>query len=156
MGRSYAEGNMESQHNSLQGNKFHTIPIVVWSKGSTCRRNQTQEFSNNDGGLTLPQRSRRQRLVRAKQDQGVSESAKILRRNEGMERPKSQTKSFRSRGPSSPMEPSYYELPQVGIKMGRVDMVGEKMRPGAYRLSDSLGKMLEYSWNADNLHHFYV
>jgi hypothetical protein len=31
-----------------------------------------------------------------------------------------------------------------------------KWWPGAYRLSDSHGKMLEHSWNADNLHRFYV
>jgi hypothetical protein len=32
----------------------------------------------------------------------------------------------------------------------------KKTRPGAYRLSDSQGKMLVLLWNADNFHHFYV
>jgi hypothetical protein len=31
MGRSHAKGSMESQHNSLQGNKLYTIPTVVHS-----------------------------------------------------------------------------------------------------------------------------
>jgi hypothetical protein len=35
-------------------------------------------------------------------------------------------------------------------------VVMKKSRPGAYHLSDSQGKMLEHSWNADNLCHFYV
>jgi hypothetical protein len=34
--------------------------------------------------------------------------------------------------------------------------VTEKMRPGVYHLSDSQDKMLEHSWNADNLHRFYI
>jgi hypothetical protein len=34
--------------------------------------------------------------------------------------------------------------------------VTEKMRPGVYRLSDSQDKMLDHSWNANNLHHFYI
>jgi hypothetical protein len=33
-------------------------------------------------------------------------------------------------------------------------VVVDKARPGAYRLSDSQGKMLEHSWNTDNLHCF--
>jgi hypothetical protein len=41
-------------------------------------------------------------------------------------------------------------------KWARLYMVVEKMRLGAYRLSDSQGKMLEHSWNTDNLHHFYI
>jgi hypothetical protein len=35
-------------------------------------------------------------------------------------------------------------------------VVMEKSRPGVYRLSDSQGKMLEHSWNVDNLRRFYV
>jgi hypothetical protein len=32
----------------------------------------------------------------------------------------------------------------------------EKTRPEAYRLSDPQGLKLEHSWNADNLHRFYI
>jgi hypothetical protein len=35
-------------------------------------------------------------------------------------------------------------------------VVTKKMRPGAYRLSDTQGRVLEYSWNVENLHHFYI
>jgi hypothetical protein len=35
-------------------------------------------------------------------------------------------------------------------------VVTNKMRPGAYRLSDAQGRVLEHSWNAKNLHRFYV
>jgi hypothetical protein len=35
-------------------------------------------------------------------------------------------------------------------------MVVKYSRPGAYNLPYSQGKMLEYSWNEDNLHHFYI
>jgi hypothetical protein len=34
--------------------------------------------------------------------------------------------------------------------------IAETSRPGAYHLSDSQGKMMEHSWNVDNLHCFYV
>jgi hypothetical protein len=30
------------------------------------------------------------------------------------------------------------------------------MRPGAYRLSDTQGGVLEHSWNAKNIHRFYI
>jgi hypothetical protein len=35
-------------------------------------------------------------------------------------------------------------------------VVAKKMRSGAYRLSDTQRKVLEHSWNAENLHHFYI
>jgi hypothetical protein len=41
---------MESQHDSFQGNKFHTILINVQSRGSTPGRNQMEEILNDDGG----------------------------------------------------------------------------------------------------------
>jgi hypothetical protein len=35
-------------------------------------------------------------------------------------------------------------------------VVTEKSRLGAYRLLDFQGKVVEHSWNADNLHCFYI
>jgi hypothetical protein len=35
-------------------------------------------------------------------------------------------------------------------------VVAEKTRPGAYKLSDTQGNVLEHSWNAENLCHFYI
>jgi hypothetical protein len=35
-------------------------------------------------------------------------------------------------------------------------MIIEKTRTGAYRLVNPQGPMLEHSWNADNLHRFYI
>jgi hypothetical protein len=35
-------------------------------------------------------------------------------------------------------------------------MVTEKSRPGAYRLSDPQGRLLEHSWNTENFHRFFV
>jgi hypothetical protein len=34
--------------------------------------------------------------------------------------------------------------------------VTEKTRPGSFRLADNEGKVLEHSWNVDNLRHFYI
>jgi hypothetical protein len=41
-------------------------------------------------------------------------------------------------------------------KWARSYVVAQKSRPGPYHLSDSQGKMLEHSWNADNLWCFYI
>jgi hypothetical protein len=35
-------------------------------------------------------------------------------------------------------------------------LVAEKTRPESFRLVETDGRELEYSWNTDNLHHFYV
>jgi hypothetical protein len=35
-------------------------------------------------------------------------------------------------------------------------LVIEKTRPDSFRLADTKGKTLQHSWNADNLHHFYI
>jgi hypothetical protein len=35
-------------------------------------------------------------------------------------------------------------------------VVIKKTRPGAYRLTDPQGPKLEHSWNAENLHRFYI
>jgi hypothetical protein len=35
-------------------------------------------------------------------------------------------------------------------------MVTEKTRHGTYRLLDTQGRVLEHSWNAENLHRFYI
>jgi hypothetical protein len=35
-------------------------------------------------------------------------------------------------------------------------VVIEKTRPGSFRLADNEARVLEHSWNADNLHHFYI
>jgi hypothetical protein len=35
-------------------------------------------------------------------------------------------------------------------------VVAEKKRPGTYRLSDTQGKVQEHSWNAKNIHRFYI
>jgi hypothetical protein len=35
-------------------------------------------------------------------------------------------------------------------------VVSEKMRPGTYRLSDTQGRVLEHSWNVENLRCFYI
>jgi hypothetical protein len=54
------------------------------------------------------------------------------------------------------VEPMYGELWEIGIKMGRSICGHEKVDARACRISVSKGKMLEHSWNADNLHCFYV
>jgi hypothetical protein len=41
-------------------------------------------------------------------------------------------------------------------KWVRSYVIMEKLRSGAYRLLDSQGKVLEHSWNADKLRHFYI
>jgi hypothetical protein len=35
-------------------------------------------------------------------------------------------------------------------------VVSERTRPGAYRLSDTQGRVLEHSRNAENLRHFHI
>jgi hypothetical protein len=35
-------------------------------------------------------------------------------------------------------------------------MVTKKTRPGAYRLTDTQGRVVEHSWNTENLHRFYI
>jgi hypothetical protein len=35
-------------------------------------------------------------------------------------------------------------------------LVTKKSRPGAYGLSDPQGRVLEHSWNVENLRHFFV
>jgi hypothetical protein len=35
-------------------------------------------------------------------------------------------------------------------------VVSEKTRSGAYMLSDTQGRVLEHSWNAENIHRFYI
>jgi hypothetical protein len=35
-------------------------------------------------------------------------------------------------------------------------IVTEKTRPGSFHLADTEGRALEQSWNADNLHRFYI
>jgi hypothetical protein len=35
-------------------------------------------------------------------------------------------------------------------------VVVEKTRPCFFCLADNEGRVLEHSWNADNLHHFYI
>jgi hypothetical protein len=35
-------------------------------------------------------------------------------------------------------------------------VVIEKTRPGAYKLSDTQGSVLEHSWNVENLRRFYI
>jgi hypothetical protein len=41
-------------------------------------------------------------------------------------------------------------------KWGEPYMVIEKTWPGAYRLAHPQGLKLDHSWNAENLHHFYI
>jgi hypothetical protein len=40
--------------------------------------------------------------------------------------------------------------------MGRAICGHGKVEEGAYHLSDPQGKMLDHSWNADRIHHFFV
>jgi hypothetical protein len=35
-------------------------------------------------------------------------------------------------------------------------LVMEKTRPGSFRLADNEGRVLEHSWNADNLCRFFI
>jgi hypothetical protein len=35
-------------------------------------------------------------------------------------------------------------------------VVTGKTRPGSFRLADNEGRVLEHSWNTDNLHRFYI
>jgi hypothetical protein len=39
--------------------------------------------------------------------------------------------------------------------MGRAICGHGKVEEGAYHLSDPQGKMLDHSWNADRIHHFF-
>jgi hypothetical protein len=41
-------------------------------------------------------------------------------------------------------------------KWTRPFVVTEKTRPGSFRLADNEGRVLEHSWNANNLHQFYI
>jgi hypothetical protein len=52
--------------------------------------------------------------------------------------------------------PRIESLKKLESKWAGPYVVVEKLRPGAYRLSDSEGQMLEHSWNIDNLPHYLV
>jgi hypothetical protein len=41
-------------------------------------------------------------------------------------------------------------------KWTRPYMISKKTRLGTYRLSGTQGRALEHSWNAENLHRFYI
>jgi hypothetical protein len=41
-------------------------------------------------------------------------------------------------------------------KWTRPFVVTEQTRPGSFCLADNEGRVLKHSWNADNLHHFYI
>jgi hypothetical protein len=122
---------METQHKSLQGNKFHTIPIVVWHRSSTTRRDQAKAEDKDllESGMlkAVVNLQKYQEEIRAWRDLNV----KLRELNIGdlvlLWSPRIES--------SSKMESKWAEP----------YMVMEKSRMRVYRLSDSQGKMMEHS-----------
>jgi hypothetical protein len=122
---------METQHKSLQGNKFHTIPIVVWRRSSTTRRDQAKAEDKDllESGMlkAVVNLQKYQEEIRAWRDLNV----KLRELNIGdlvlLWSPRIES--------SSKMESKWAEP----------YMVMEKSRMRVYRLSDSQGKMMEHS-----------
>jgi hypothetical protein len=45
---------------------------------------------------------------------------------------------------------------QLELKWTGPFVVSEKTRNGSFRLADNEGRVLEHSWNGDNLRRFYI
>jgi hypothetical protein len=73
-----------------------------------------------------------------------------------MERSEGQAMGARSRQPGSLAKPPTENTGKLEAKWARSYVVIEKSRPGSYCLSDPTGRVLEYSWNVENLCHVFV
>jgi hypothetical protein len=69
-----------------------------------------------------------------------------------MERLKGQAKTIRGWESSAFSKPSHGEPRKVQSKVDRALRDIKKTRPGAYKLLDTQGRILEHLWNAENLH----
>jgi hypothetical protein len=106
--------------------------------------------------ISCPTETEDNNLIESDRLNSCDQLAKVSNEDEGMARQKSETAGFRSGGLGSFMEPTHRELQKARIEVGRAVHGHRKLETRAYHLSKSLGRMLEQSWNADNLHHFFI
>jgi hypothetical protein len=66
MGGGHANRNVVPQHHSVQGNKFHTLSINVWSWSSFTRGDKTSKTVNHNRSHRMPKRRGGWRLARVR------------------------------------------------------------------------------------------
>jgi hypothetical protein len=73
-----------------------------------------------------------------------------------MEREESQAKEHQSWRFGTTAKPSHGSFGNIGTQVDRTFRADGKTRPRSFPLVDSEGRVLEHSWNTDNLRHFYI
>jgi ribosomal protein S25 len=95
-------------------------------------------------------------LLKSDRLKAVSNLQKSQQETRAWRDPKVKQKQFEVRNLVLLRSPHTENIGKFEAKWIGPYVVVEKMRLGTYRLSDTQGKVVEHSWNAENLRQFYI
>jgi hypothetical protein len=154
MGRGAAKSSMmESQHLHLQSNKIHPFKLLYGEEPVTPKEIKLRSARTNTEAIHSPSEAESKDLLKP-------ECMKVVKNIQSYQ---NETKAWRDKK----VKLKRIEVGDLVLlwsphteASGKLEpkwigpfVVVEKIRPGSFRLANNEGKMLEHSWNADNLRH---
>jgi hypothetical protein len=159
-----------------KGKWAEVMPTVVWSHNTTiCRATNftpfqlmyeaeamlPEEIKHRSLRATLenavcPSEAEEKDLLESDKLKSMSNMQKYQQETRAWRDPKVKLKQFEVGNLVLLRSPCTENTGKLEAKLIGTYVVAEKTRPGAYRLSDTQGKVLEHSWNAENLCRSYI
>jgi hypothetical protein len=159
-----------------KGKWAEVMPTVVWSHNTTiCRATNftpfrlmyeaeamlPEEIKHRSLQATLenavcPSEAEEKDLLESDKLKSMSNMQKYQQETRAWRDPKVKLKQFEVGNLVLLRSPCTENTGKLEAKLIGTYVVAEKTRPGAYGLSDTQGKVLEHSWNAENLCRSYI
>jgi hypothetical protein len=154
MGGGHATSSLESQHYSVQNNKLYAFLVIVQRGGGAARGSETSKLMNRYRGPTCPSKVEENDMLESDRLKAVTNLQKYQEEIRAWRNPKVKLREFDVGSLVLLRSPRTENISKFEAKWIGLYVVIDKTRPNTYRLSDPQGRVLQHSWNIENLCRF--
>jgi hypothetical protein len=130
--------------------------VTVWSLSSFTRGDKTLKPTNHNRNHRSPNEAEEKDMLELDRIKAVVNLEKYQEETRAWRNLKVKLREYKAGNLVLLRSPRTESTGKFEAKWIGPYVVTEKMRFGAYRLSDTQGQVLEHSWNAESLLHFYI
>jgi hypothetical protein len=156
MGRRVAESSVESQHFRLQSDKIHPFQVVVRGGAHTPEQMKLHSARTKTEATYSPSEVESKDFLEPKHMKEVDNIHSYQNKTKAWRDKKVKLKNIKAGDLVLLRSPRTEDSGKLEPKWTRPFVVIEKIRPGSFRLANNEGRVLEHSWNGDNLRCFYI
>jgi hypothetical protein len=156
VGRRIVESSMESQHFHLQSDKIHPFQVLYGEEPVTPEEIKLRSARTRAEAIHSPTKAESKDLLEPECVRAIENLQSYQNETRAWRDKKVKQMHIEARDLVLLRSPRTKASGKLESKWSGPFVVIEKTRPGSFCLADNEGRVLEYSYNADNLHRFYI